>query len=759
MYCPKCKQTFEKGSRRFCPTDGARLISDEKAATQSQAGIFANLIPKMDGISDLGDALSELPGVVVSDLDSDRSKREDRPAENTDEVFFELDEHDEVPPIAEPSKPETDLLDIPIPERSPAVQPAASGQQGKKVDPSKIPAGHVVLTSGDRISSTPDFDQQDPERFVGRVVKGRYWVAEFLGGDESGLAYLAEDRLAADKKVVVRVLTPGESDEIMDSILAEERVSLSHFSHPSIARLIDSGEFSDGCHFLVSEYIDALSVADILSIHGRFSPQRASRVIRQISNALNEAHQEGILHRDIRPENLIIDPGAGDVVEQAKLVNFGASRGEPSERNLAFQSPEVLDGRINTIVSDIFSLAVVSFQMLTGKLPFSGSTPKEILRSQYAGLAASPTDLRPDLPPAINDVFEKALSFKPAGRYKKAREFADAFCSAFGTGSSSNAPKEEQSRIVNLQPLVPAITAAPPKGPGPAVKPAAPEPKTAGAPPIQEPSRKDRFPELVTEPASKRKYYIGAGVMALLVAVAFGWYYIANNPSILQSVVGPVDPATNANIAVPENGDMPPHPRSLAQPPDTVYYQNTKSNLRGDLVLNFVGFTLYYPKDWKVNGPQQGNASSDTRGKFLDISSSTPDDRLKEQMLISYYPSMGTFAADAEKFPQLVKETNETLEKILPDYKMVSQGEIMVNGSWRAYEVKFQGGGTAASGEKLMVWGRRLFVPASRPGVRNGFEITMLATSLAENVRGVDDVGERGELGQILYSFEPSQNF
>ncbi len=128
-------------------------------------------------------------------------------------------------------------------------------------------------------------------------------------------------------------------------------------------------------------------------------------------------------------------------------------------------------------------------------------------------------------------------------------------------------------------------------------------------------------------------------------------------------------------------------------------------------------------------------------------------------MLISYYSSKGTFGEDGEKFTLMVKETNETLKKLLPGYQMVSQGEIKLNGSWQAYEVKFQGGGTSPTGEKLVVWGRRLFIPAARPGVRNGFEITMLATSLADEVHSVDDVGVKGELAPILETFEPSQSF
>ena len=90
---------------------------------------------------------------------------------------------------------------------------------------------------------------------------------------------------------------------------------------------------------------------------------------------------------------------------------------------------------------------------------------------------------------------------------------------------------------------------------------------------------------------------------------------------------------------------------------------------------------------------------------------------------------------------------------------MVSEGEIKINGDWQAYEVKFQGSGTSDTGERLLVWGRRIFMPAARNGVRNGFEITMLATRYAPDVLSVDDVGVKGELASILYTFEPSQNF
>ena len=746
MYCPKCKEKFEQGSRRFCPTDGSRLLS-ESSGDQRGGGVFANLIPKMDAISDLGERKSAVSEFVVVEPAAFQ------PPAVTDDAFFEL----------EIDSPERDPdIEFPKPTLSTPVSHAGQDDRpvARKVNPYEIPAGHVDLGDAYRSPAfSADFDEEDPQSFVGRIVKGRYLVTEFLGGDETGLAFLGDDKIVNDKKVLVRILLGDEFDEIMDSIIAEERVSLAHFSHPNIARLIDSGQFTNGTDFLVSEYVDALSVDDILAIHGQFGELRAARVIRQIASALNEAHQEGILHRDIRPQNLIIDSSAGDA-EQAKLVNFGSSNGVPNSHNIGYKAPEVLGERIPTVSSDIFSLAVVAYEMLTGRLPFDGNTAKEIGRAQSSGLKVHPSDVRPELPKAVDEIFDKALAYNAADRFPKARDFGDAFYAALTELRQRVAAKNETVPVAVPKPvevLTPAADSV--------IEPESPATVPVMAPvviPPTQPLWKNRSPEPPEVGNSKAKWIAAASLLALIAVLFFGWSYIMKHPTEpeIPAQTGVVPPGnTDANIAAGvANTEMPPQPRNIAQPANTNFYQNSKQNLKGDLLLNFVGFTMYYPKEWKVNGPKEGSTPN-TRGKFIDISRSTPDDKLKEQMLISYYPSKGTYASDAEKFPQMVKETNETLKKLLPGYKMVSEGEIKFNGEWRAYEVKFKAGGKSATGENLEVWGRRLFIPAARPGVRNGFEITMLATSLADNILGPDDVGVKGELAGILYSFEPSQNF
>lgn len=754
MYCPKCKQTFEEGSRRFCPTDGARLISDSVSG-QAATGIFANLLPKIETDDKFDEILPEVPYFIIKDPEPEIGQTP-LPVDVDDDFFFELDDLDDLKAADTEDEMDIDTLrDIEPMQAKPfeILEPidVAPRPVARKINPYEIPAGHINLDEDRAVPFSLDFDEEDPVSFVGRIVKGRYKVTEFLGGDESGIAFLAEDKIVEDRKVLVRILLEDPADEIIGSILAEERVSLSHFSHPNIARLIDSGTFTNGKEFLVSEFVDALSIADILDIHGQFSEQRTARVIKQIAGALSEAHQEGILHRDLRPENLILDTADGEN-EQTMLVNFGASNGDPTPQNLPYKSPEILEGRTPTIASDVFSLAVVAYEMLTGRLPFSGSTAKVLLRSQNSGYAVLPSEIRHELSPSVDNVVRKAMSYSSADRYTKARDFGDALFTALTEirePAVLETPAAQSVKVaaksVAAVPFAATIAAT-----------AAEPPKPAPAKVTAEPAWKNRSPEPPAEESSRMKTFAVAGIVTLLVLLGLGWYYLVNRPERID--VPQQADHVNDTATIVSNTEMPPLARTIQQPPNTNFYQNSKSNLRGDLLRNFVGFTMFYPKEWKMNGPQP-STSTTARGKFIDIARLAPDGRMQEQMLVGYYPSKGTFMMDADTFPQLVNETNETLKKILPGYQMVSSGEIKLNGDWRAYEIKFQAGGTSASGEKLIVWGRRLFIPAARPAVRNGFEITMLATSLGEEIRSVDDVGVKGQLAQVLYTFEPSQNF
>lgn len=217
-----------------------------------------------------------------------------------------------------------------------------------------------------------------------------------------------------------------------------------------------------------------------------------------------------------------------------------------------------------------------------------------------------------------------------------------------------------------------------------------------------------------------------------------------------ESITPPGNYSMGSEFKEPVRMDAPPPPRVVKQPPNTVKFRNEKRNQRGRTATKFLGFSVFYPKDWKNN-------KSDS--KFLDISRSTRDG-LIEQILIEPYDSLGTFSADASIFEDLVRQSNEDLRKILPNFQVISQRETTIQmGRWRAYEVKFQGGGSTSDGAgRLIVWGRRLWIPVQKEGMKSGFIITMLVTSLSPQVKSVDDVGEVGALATILETFEPDLN-
>ena len=128
----------------------------------------------------------------------------------------------------------------------------------------------------------------------------------------------------------------------------------------------------------------------------------------------------------LKPEDILLSvSGAG--IEQVKVSNFSTSNGRARSENLAYKAPEVLEGKNATFAADIYSLAVIAYQMLTVQLPFRGDSVREMLKAQSKGLTIYPTNLRLDLPPAIDDILEKALAFKAGDRYPKTRDLAMPF--------------------------------------------------------------------------------------------------------------------------------------------------------------------------------------------------------------------------------------------------------------------------------------------------------------------------------------------
>jgi serine/threonine protein kinase len=817
-YCPKCQQSYEDQAQRFCLSDGERLVPTSNAAksTGKMSGVFTNLIGKATPIGKTEDDLASIPRFIKPEAPA-APLSELQTINETTQTFDAIELELEIAPVyavRDDSAFELELDEL-----------QAHAKTTRIVDPREVPSGTAEV--GDRkINPTgrKAFSRENPGVLIGQSVKNRYRLIKLLGEDETSISYLAEDKINAPKKNLVRVLMDEDPDEVAGSFFAEERVALSHVNHPNIARVVDSGELPEGKPFIVSEFIEAASIRTLVEKSGQVNAMRAARIVRQAAYALSEAHESAILHRDLKPENVLLTISESGA-EQVKLINFGTSGAKLHKGNLAYKAPEILDGKPPTFSGDIFSLAVIAYQMLTNRLPFHGAGEKALHKAQRQGLLLLPTNLRLDVPPEIDKILEKALAFNPNERFPKARDFGDAF---FNTLSGASQPFDgEESSQTEKNDLLKAydepelLTLD-----APSVSPAAenaeaqildltggttettqiklkaesqPEENDRSAlisvaddavdagrakdkPPEtsktvetnQTKASEDlwarRSPELPAAASRNRILFSLIGLAALFAAVWAIWAYSLEQPDVEPYVAqsqndGQTETSPVAGSSIPTQSDLPqakdaeaqPASPRISQPPGSIYFQNSRQNLKGDMLRNYLPFSLYFPKDWQVN-PVNESAKPGARGKFLDISKNAPSGNLSDQILVSYYDSRGLYKDDAEIFPRLVEETNKTLQKLIPNYQALSEGETVVNG-WKAYEVKFQGGGETPSGEKMIVWGRRLFIPAVMSGIKSGYEITLLSTSFSPEVKSVDDVGTKGELAAVLETFEPDKNF
>ena len=820
LYCPKCSRTYEEGTQRFCSDDGVRLLARTAGGGAQPRNVFSNLLSRA------------------------QSPREEEEPKNIGAPSVKPEKKRRIFEPVDAFNPEKNIGGSKN-EKSPATKVPPAKPEPRLIRPNEIPPSQAKL--GDRTvepgaGRATALTWENPEILLGQTIKGRYRILEHSSRDETSIAYLAEDKIVQGKKVVVRVLMEeADADAESGKIYAEERVSLSHVNHPNIASLLDSGALPEGKSFIVSEYVEGSTLKDMLRQTGTFNQLRAARIIRQAAHALSEAHVNGILHRSLRPEHIVLTVSETGK-ELVKVTDFAVFDGfdAPDEETIKYLAPEQLEGRLSNYASDIYSLAVIAYQMLTGRHPFNLSTAKELIKAQKDGLNLRPTNLRLDLPVQVDEILEKALSYKPGERYPKARDFGDAFYNALTAVAPWEQRAEKQgqeAKPLQKQAEPPPETAEKPKEkPAPKEKVSSPpvyETKIALAeitPPLarkkaasaedkevpfekkkdsteneaspdlaaaesktieeaKAPEKKKigaameikalkttaqtssqdlpwekRSPEPLQQVTTSRFFLFALGLLLLGVATWIVWNYFSNRPVDLVYVPtantqnsgatgennpGAADPA--GTLSHPEEPpveiEAPPLPRKIMQPPHTVYFQSSRENVKGDLVRNFRGFSFYYPDDWVKN-------PTDTH--FIDVARIGATGTPIEQFLVTYYESKGTFSADRENFPLLVEKSSQDLKGALGgNYTLVWQGETRINGDWKAYEMKFQREGVTKNGEKIKLWGRRLWIPAARPGIRSGFVVTMLATSLSPEVKSIDDLGVKGELAQVLETFEP----
>lgn len=322
---------------------------------------------------------------------------------------------------------------------------------------------------------------------------GSYILEEPLGSGGMGEVYAARHVRLTKRRAAVKVLPSSlaTEPEFLRRFEAEANAAAS-LDHPNVLGLWEYGEH-EGMPFLVMPLIPGGSLKELLERRGPLTAPEAGRILTQIAAALDYAHGRGLLHRDVKPANILLteegrpvlaDFGIAKVMEatQTQITRAGTGIGTPE-----YMAPEQLEGNAERR-SDLYALGVVLYQMLTGKVPYSGSTPYAIAYQQLEAPLPSLRAANPRVPVAVERVLERALAKDPAQRYATGREFALAFEAA-----SANDPHDRRTGPLIMTPAPAAVALAPietpayrPPAPSAAPLPAyVPLPAAETAPPRQ----------------------------------------------------------------------------------------------------------------------------------------------------------------------------------------------------------------------------------------------------------------------------------
>ncbi len=279
---------------------------------------------------------------------------------------------------------------------------------------------------------------------IGNVLGGRYRLIELLGQGGMATIYRARDN-QLERDVAVKLLRPeyGRDPDFGTRFRHEARAAGS-LNHPNIVSVYDYGQDPAG-PFIVMELIDGEDLSSVIRRTGALPPRQAARLTAEIARALGVAHANGIVHRDVKPGNVLVardgrvkvtDFGIARAVADAQLTLPGTTLG-----SVHYFSPEQARGETSTAASDVYSLGIVLYELLTGRRPWVGDSGAAIAMARLSGTVPSPSSVRAGIPPLLDGIVRKAMALDPAARFQSGAEMAAALDASLADGSGAAASR------------------------------------------------------------------------------------------------------------------------------------------------------------------------------------------------------------------------------------------------------------------------------------------------------------------------------